>query len=132
MTSGRLAAADIPEAWDAKIAEYLGIEVPDVADGCLQDIHWSGGAMGYFPTYALGNVIAGQLWVRIRDDLPDLEQQLERGEFDPLRGWLRENIHRHGRKFMPSELVERVVGGPIDPKPLLDYLRTKYTEIYRL
>ncbi len=132
LTSGRLAAADVPEAWNAKIAEYLGIEVPDDADGCLQDIHWAGGAIGYFPTYALGNVVAGQLWVRIRSEIPDLEQQVERGEFGELRAWLREHIHRHGRKFMPRELVERVVGGPIDPKPLLDYLRDKYSEIYRL
>ncbi len=132
LTSGQLAAVDVPEAWDARIREYLGIEVPDVADGCLQDIHWSGGAIGYFPTYALGNVIAGQLWERIRVDLPDLEQQVERGEFGPLRDWLREHIHRHGRKLMPRELIERIVGGPIDPQPLLAYLRTKFGVIYGL
>jgi carboxypeptidase Taq len=132
LADGSLAAADVPEAWDARVKQYLGIDVPDIADGCLQDVHWSGGAIGYFPTYALGNVIAGQLWDRLRQDLPDLEPAIERGELGALREWLGENIHRHGRKFMPRDLVQRVVGGPIDPKPLLAYLRAKYGAIYGL
>jgi carboxypeptidase Taq len=132
LVTGRLAAADLPEAWDAKMAEYLGVEVPDVADGCLQDTHWATGAFGYFPTYALGNVISAQLWERIRDDIPELEELVERGDFAPLRDWLREHVHRHGRKFMPGELVERVVGGPIDPQPLLRHLRAKFGEMYAL
>ena len=99
--------------------------MPDVADGVLQDMHWSGGAVGYFPTYALGNVIGAQLWERIRADLPDLEGGIGAGECGPLRNWLRENVHRHGRKYMPKELVERVVGGPIDPEPYLRYLQGK-------
>src|SRR5207302_575427 len=89
LVSGRLAAADASEAWDAKVKEYLGIDVPDVADGVLQDMHWSGGSFGYFPTYALGNVISGQLWERIRGDLPGLDDQTRAGEFGDLRDWLR-------------------------------------------
>src|SRR5579859_696426 len=132
LVSGRLAPADAREAWDAKIDEYLGIDVPDVADGVLQDMHWSGGAIGYFPTYALGNVISGQLWERIRRELPDLDDQVRAGELGALHDWLRENIHRHGRKYMPGELLERVVGGGLDPQPLLGYLRAKFGAIYGL
>jgi carboxypeptidase Taq len=132
LVAGRLAPADAPEAWDAKIKEYLGIDVPDVADGVLQDMHWSGGAIGYFPTYALGNVVSGQLWDRIQRELPDLEDRVRAGEFGEFREWLRENVHRHGRKFLPRELLERMVGGGLDPQPLLRYLRTKFGAIYDL
>jgi carboxypeptidase Taq len=132
LITGRLAARDLPDAWDAKVAEYLGIEVPDVADGCLQDTHWASGAFGYFPTYALGNVVSAQLWARLRSEIADLEAQIQRAEFGPLREWLREHVHRHGRKYMPGELVERVVGGPLDPQPLLRHLRTKFGEMYEL
>ncbi|MGH3143650.1 MAG: carboxypeptidase M32 [Gaiellales bacterium] len=132
MITGRLAAADVPEAWDAKMHEYLGIEVPDVADGALQDSHWSGGSMGYFSTYALGNVVSAQLWLRISDEIPDVYEQIGRGEFAPLREWLREHVHQHGRKYMPQELLQRVTGSGLDPKPLLAYLRRKLGEIYAL
>jgi carboxypeptidase Taq len=132
LLSGRLRPVDLPEAWDAKMAEYLGVAVPDVADGCLQDTHWANGAFGYFPTYALGNILAAQLWERLRADLPDLDEEIEAGRFGPLRDWLREHVHRHGRKHMPHELVERVVGRPLDPQPLLRYLRVKLGEMYGL
>jgi carboxypeptidase Taq len=112
--------------------EYLGIDVPDVADGVLQDMHWSGGSFGYFPTYALGNVISGQLWQRIRSELPDLDDRARAGDFGDLRDWLRENVHRHGRKYLPGELLQRVVGGGLDPQPLLAYLRDKFGAIYGL
>jgi carboxypeptidase Taq len=132
LVNGELAAADASEAWDAKMQEYLGIDVPDVADGVLQDMHWAGGAIGYFPTYALGNVISAQLWERIRRELPDLDDSTRAGEFGELRDWLRENVHRHGRKYMPGELLERTVGGGLDPQPLLAYLRAKFGDIYGL
>ncbi len=132
MITGRLAAADIPEAWDAKMMEYLGVEVPDVADGALQDTHWSGGSIGYFSTYALGNVVSAQLWQRISKEIPDVYEQIGRGEFIQLREWLREHIHQHGRKYMPQELMQRVTGSKLDPKPLLAYLRGKLGEIYGL
>jgi len=132
LVNGELAPADAREAWDERIKQYLGIDVPDVADGVLQDMHWSGGAIGYFPTYALGNVIAGQLWDRIRPELPDLDDRARAGEFGDLREWLRENVHRHGRKYMPAEFLERTVGGGLDPQPLLAYLRAKFGAIYSL
>jgi carboxypeptidase Taq len=111
--------------------EYLGIEVPNDTEGVLQDVHWSGGSIGYFPTYALGNLISAQLWEKITDDLPDLHDAFEQGEFGPLRDWLREKLHRHGRKFTPGETLERVVGtSEIDPEPYVRHLREKLADIY--
>ena len=130
--SGELPLEDLPETWNARMEEYLGIEVPDDAHGVLQDVHWSGGAIGYFPTYALGNVISVQLWDQLRTDLPDLDSQFEQGEFGELGKWLRENLHRHGRKYTSREMLERIVGGPMDPAPYLRYLREKLGEIYGL
>src|SRR5256714_1224778 len=115
--AGRLALHDLPEAFEARMNEYLGIEVPDVRCGVLQDMHWADLTFGYFPTYSLGNVISVQLWERLRADLPELDQTLERGEYDDLREWLRESLHRHGRKFTPRETLERAAGGPIDAGP---------------
>jgi carboxypeptidase Taq len=129
---GRLRLADLPEAWNARTADYLGLDVPDDANGVLQDVHWAAGSFGYFPTYALGNVIAGQLWARITREISDLEERIGRGEFESLRGWLRENLHRHGNKFMPKELIERVFGGPMDVRPYLGQLRERAAEIYGL
>jgi carboxypeptidase Taq len=132
LVGDRLAPADASEAWDAKIEEYLGIDVPDVADGVLQDMHWSGGAIGYFPTYALGNVISGQLWERMQRELPDLTGQMRNAEFGELRAWLAEHVHCYGRTYMPRELLEREVGGGLDPQPLLRYLNEKFGAIYGL
>jgi carboxypeptidase Taq len=132
MITGRLAAADVPEAWDAKMLEYLGIEVPDVADGALQDAHWAGGSIGYFSTYALGNVVSAQLWQRISEEIPDVYEQIGRGEFGQLREWLRDHVHQHGRKYMPQELLQRITGSKMDPQPLVAYLRGKLGEIYAL
>jgi carboxypeptidase Taq len=127
---GRLDLRDLPEAWNARMRDYLGVEVPDDANGVLQDVHWAGGTFGYFPTYALGNVIAGQLWDRIASEIPDVGDQIARGELTGLREWLRENLHRHGNKFLPRELIERVVGGPVDVQPYLNQLRQRAAEIY--
>jgi carboxypeptidase Taq len=124
--SGSMALEELPEAWSARMREFLGVEVPDDAHGVLQDVHWSGGAMGYFPTYALGNVISLQIWQRVRDELPDLDDALAGGDPTPLGDWLREHVYRHGRKYTPKELLERVVGTPqIDPEPYIAYLREK-------
>ena len=99
--------------------EFLGIDVPDDAHGVLQDVHWSGGGMGYFPTYALGNVISLQIWQRVREELPDLDDQLAAGDALPLGDWLRDRLYRHGRKYTPKEMLERVAGTPqIDPEPV--------------
>jgi len=121
----------LPEEWNRRMWEYLGIEVPDDTTGVLQDVHWSGGSIGYFPTYALGNLISAQIWDRIAVELPDLPDAIEAGDFAPLRDWLRENLHRHGRKFTPAETLERVVGTQqIDPEPYVRYLREKLAGIY--
>jgi carboxypeptidase Taq len=130
--AGDVLLPDLPEAWNARVGEYLGIEVPDDRRGILQDMHWAGGHIGYFPTYALGNVISAQIWERIEADLPDLEQRFEQGDFSALREWLRDHLHVHGRKFTPAETLERVVGGGLDPEPYLRYLREKLGGIYGL
>ncbi len=124
-----IALADVPEAWNAKIKEYLGIDVPDDRRGVLQDVHWSGGGLGYFPTYSLGNVMSLQIWQRVRDAIPNLDEQFEQGEFGPLREWLRDNLHRYGRKFTPQETLQRVAGAPLDAGPYLGYLRDKVGEL---
>ena len=121
----------LPEEWNRRMWEYLGIEVPNDTLGVLQDVHWSGGSVGYFPTYALGNLISAQIWEKVTTDLPDLYDGFEQGEFAPLRDWLREHLHRYGRKFTPGETLERVVGtSQIDPEPYVRYLREKLAAIY--
>jgi carboxypeptidase Taq len=132
LMEGTLDVADLPEAWNAKFEEFLGIIPPDDSLGLLQDVHWSGGMIGYFPTYALGNLIAAQLWVRIEKDIPDLRGKIENRQFADLLGWLRENVHRHGAKFEPMELLTRVTGSGLTAQPYLEYLRAKFGEIYRL
>jgi carboxypeptidase Taq len=127
---GKLAVKDLPEAWNAKMQEYLGVTPPDDAQGVLQDIHWSWGLFGYFSTYALGNLVSVQLWEKIMQEIPDLPDQIRQGKFDALLGWLRTNIHVHGRKFMPQELVQKVTGSRIDPAPYMRYLKEKYSQIY--
>jgi carboxypeptidase Taq len=125
MLAGGVTPADLPEAFDAKLREYLGVEPAGVVDGVLQDVHWSDSNFGYFPTYAIGNVIAVQLWERATGDLLDLDREFERGEYGSLREWLREHVHRWGRALEPPELLERVVGRTLDPEPYLTYLRAK-------
>ncbi len=132
MIEGALEIKDLPDAWNEKMRAYLGVTPPNDAQGVLQDIHWSGGMMGYFSTYTLGNLISAQLWEKMSEAIPDLSEQIRNGKFDALLGWLRENVHRHGRKFKPQELVERATGSKITPEPYLRYLRTKYGEIYGL
>jgi carboxypeptidase Taq len=121
----RIMVKDLPEAWNARMDEYLGIEVPDDSRGVLQDMHWAGGGFGYFPTYSLGNVISVQIWERALEDLGDLDERFERGEFGELREWLTEHLYRMGRKFTPQETIERVTGSRIDSKPYVRYLREK-------
>jgi carboxypeptidase Taq len=129
MLAGEVTPADLPEAFDAKLREYLGVEPVDVVDGVLQDVHWAESDFGYFPTYALGNVIAVQLWDSATSELGDLDREFERGEFGALRDWLREHVHRWGRAFEPPDLLGRAVGGPLDPEPYLAYLQAKVEEL---
>jgi carboxypeptidase Taq len=125
LVSGRLAVKDLPEAWNTRFEELVGIPVPNDRLGVLQDSHWSGGSFGYFPTYLLGSVLSVQIWERAREALPDVEEQIERGELGELHAWLRENLYALGRRYTPAETIERVAGGPIDPQPYLRYLRDK-------
>jgi carboxypeptidase Taq len=116
---------ELPDLWNEMMDRYLHVDVPDDGQGVLQDVHWSRGGFGYFPTYSLGNVISVQIWERLREDVDDVDEQIARGEFGAIREWLRENLHRYGRKYTPAETLERAAGGPIDPEPYLRYLQGK-------
>jgi carboxypeptidase Taq len=123
----------LPEEWNRRMYDLLGVEVPDDTHGVLQDTHWAIGAIGYFATYALGNLISAQLWERITADLPGLEDDFEHGEFTALREWLRDHVHQHGRKFTPAETLDRAIGTKtIDPEPYVHYLQRKMAGIYGL
>jgi len=132
MIEGKLATKDLPQIWNEKMKEYLGIVPPNDALGVLQDVHWSGGMLGYFSTYALGNLVSAQLWEKINRDIPDLDEQFRKGKFDGLLGWLHSNIHQHGRKYDPQDLIQKVTGSRITPEPYVRYLTQKYSGIYGL
>jgi carboxypeptidase Taq len=128
LMEGKLAVDDLPHAWNDGMHRLLGLDVPDDAAGVLQDVHWGAGLIGYFPTYTLGNLMAAQLWETLRADLPEIDSELERGEFAPLREWLRERVHVHGRKLPPPELLARVTGQELAVEPFLRYLREKLAD----
>jgi carboxypeptidase Taq len=128
LIEGSLAVDDVPAAWDEGTERLLGLQVPSPVEGVLQDVHWSTGLIGYFPTYTVGNLVAAQLWDRLREDLPDIDMRIERGDFAPLREWLGEHVHTHGRKFPPRELLARITGSDLRVDPFLRYLRTKLAD----
>lgn len=132
LMEGSLRAKDAPEAWNEKFKAYLGILPPDDAHGILQDVHWSFGGFGYFPTYALGNLVSAQIWERMLQDLPDIEAQIAQAKFDGLLNWLREHVHVYGAKYEPQELVQKITGSSINPEPFMRYLKAKFGEIYSL
>ena len=132
LIEGTLAVSDLPEAWNARFKEYFGLDVDNDADGVLQDVHWSAGLIGYFPTYAIGNLIAGQLWELAHTQVPDLDERIAAGELTPLREWLIEHVHRHGAKFTTTELLEREGAGPIAVAPFMRYLKGKLGDVYGL
>jgi carboxypeptidase Taq len=127
-----LRVADLPAAWREKYRSYLGIEPPNDADGVLQDVHWSSGAIGYFPTYSLGNLYAAQLFEQAVHDLGDLHATFRLGDFGPLLEWLRKNIHSQGRLYSAAELVRRVTRQPLTHDALIRHLRQKFASLYRL
>lgn len=132
LVAGSLAVADLPERWNALYRDHLGVEVPDDRRGCLQDVHWACGLFGYFPTYTLGNLYAAQLAAAADAALGGTAALIGRGEFAPLVEWLRENVHRHGRRYDPAELCERATGRPLSTEPFFAYLEAKLTEVYGL
>lgn len=132
MVDGSIAIKDLPEIWNEKMRDYLGITPPNAALGVLQDIHWSYGSIGYFSTYALGNIISAQLWETVNKDIRGLDEQFRKGKFDELLGWLHEKIHVYGRKYDPQDLVQKVTGSKIDSAAYVRYLTKKYSDIYGL
>jgi carboxypeptidase Taq len=130
LLEGSLRVAELPDAWNARVRSYLGIEVPSDREGVLQDVHWSGVSFAIFPGYTLGNLMGAQLMERIRVEIPAVEGHIEKGEFGVLLRWLQSNVYRHGRKFTPNELMERVTGKPLSPEPWIAYVRKKFGALY--
>jgi carboxypeptidase Taq len=125
-----LSVADLPKAWAEGMKRLLGLTPPDDARGCLQDVHWSGGSFGYFPTYTLGNLYAAQFFAKARTELGDLDEQFRRGEFLPLKEWLNRKIHREGQRHRATDLAVAVTGEPLNPSYLLSHLTGKFGELY--
>lgn len=132
LIEGRLAVDELPGRWNEAMADYLGVTPPDDRRGVLQDVHWSGGMFGYFPSYALGNLYAAQIAGAAEREVPGLWNKVEAGQFSPIREWLREAVHRHGRVYLPEDLVRRVTGSGLSADPFLRYIRRKYGEVYGL
>ena len=131
LLAGTLVVADLPAAWNALARELLGLTPPDDRTGVLQDVHWSGGMFGYFPSYCLGNMMAAQLWYKVQADLPGLADDFAQGDFSRLLGWLRRRIHEQGRRHDTQELIKVVTGEPLTPRYLLRYLSERYLPLYR-
>jgi carboxypeptidase Taq len=132
LLEGELSVAGLPDAWNAKMEEYLGLRPESAAQGVLQDVHWSAGLFGYFPTYSIGNVLSVQLFEAALGHHPEIAGQIGDGEFGTLLGWLQENVYRHGSWYDPEDLIERTTGRPLDPEPYLRYLQNKFGELYGL
>jgi carboxypeptidase Taq len=132
LLENKLKVKDLPEAWNSKYQDYLGITPPDDAVGCMQDIHWSYGLIGYFPTYTLGNIMSVQLFEAAKKAHPDLEQDIKKGQFETLLGWLRQNVHEHGSRYLPQELLKKATGSELDSGPYVKYLNAKFRQLYNI
>jgi carboxypeptidase Taq len=132
LIEGSVEVDQLPDLWNAKYKSYLGIVVPDYAKGILQDIHWSHGSFGYFPTYSIGSFYAAQFFTQAKKEIPGLEKHIEKGELKPLLNWLREKIHRHGKYYTASELCEKITGEKLNFKYFMDYAKNKFGIIYDL
>jgi carboxypeptidase Taq len=126
LVEGRLKVNELPDAWNTRFYELFGLKVPDDRRGVLQDIHWSHGSLGYFPTYTLGNLNAAQLMIAAEKKIPGLQDQLAKGNYAPLLHWLRENVHQYGRRFLPADLMTRATGEPTQARYRVEYLKKKY------
>jgi carboxypeptidase Taq len=132
LAAGKVKVADLPQEWNDRFEASFGIRPPTDAVGVLQDIHWSGGMIGYFPTYALGNLLSAQYYNQAIRDVPSIPDDIASGRFDTLLGWLNDRIHRHGRKFTADELTRRITGEGIQSRDYIAYLEKKYAEVYGL
>jgi carboxypeptidase Taq len=132
LIEGRLQVKHAPDAWNAKVKEYLGLDVSQDRLGVLQDTHWAGGLIGYFPTYTIGNLASVQLFNKAVADVPSIPDDIAHGRFDTLLGWLRQNVHRQARKYLPADLIHIATGEPLSAKPYMAYLKHKYGELYDL
>lgn len=132
LIGGELEVADVPAVWNEQFHSYLGITPENDSQGCLQDIHWSAGLLGYFPTYALGKMYAAQFYNAAQAELGDLDALNTAGDFAPLKSWLNQNIHSRGQQYRAGELVKVVTGQELSPQPLIDHLKEKYSAIYHL
>jgi carboxypeptidase Taq len=130
LVAGDLTAKDVPGVWNEKFKTFFDLTPPNDAQGCLQDVHWSGGGIGYFPTYTLGNLFAAQFMEQAREDIGGLDDHFRHGEFDPLKNWLNEKIHRQGQRFHAPQLCEQVTGKPLSHQPLIRHLREKLGSLY--
>jgi carboxypeptidase Taq len=130
LLAGTMQPRDVPGVWNQKYKDYLGVDVPDDRRGCLQDVHWSFGLVGYFPTYTLGNLYAAQFWDTIKGQIGDLDQQIKRGDFTALKAWLNTNIHVHGRRYRASDLCKMITGKPLSADPFMKYLEGKIGAVY--
>jgi len=130
--NGDIKVSDVPALWNEKFQKYFGIKPDNDAKGCMQDVHWSAGLIGYFPTYTLGNLFAAQFFAKAKEDLGDLDSQFAAGDFGQLLGWLRKNIHSCGQRYRADDLVKKITGKPLSHQPLVEYLNVKYGELYKL
>jgi carboxypeptidase Taq len=130
--NGDICVDELPALWNKKYKEYLGVEPANDAEGILQDMHWSGGNFGYFPSYALGNLYSAQFLRALKKDLPDWSSRIAEGDFAPVQTWLKDHIHAHGSVYDPGVLVQKVTGEPLNAKYFIGYLNEKYGELYEL
>lgn len=130
MVSGAVSVDELPALWNQKYEEYLGITPPNDSEGLMQDVHWSEALIGYFPSYALGNLYGAQFYHQMKKDIPNVTEQIEAGDLTEIFNWLKTNVHEQGNLYTPAELVERVTGEPLNPQYFLDYLNEKYSRIY--
>jgi carboxypeptidase Taq len=128
--AGKLAIDELPQAWNEKYREYLGVEVEHDSEGVMQDTHWAGGAYGYFPSYALGNIYGGMMLEKLGEDAPDWKDAVMSGNIAVVKGWLVENVHRHGNLYDPADLIKKITGGELTVEPFLSYLDDKYSKLY--
>ncbi len=132
LIEGKIKVEDLSKLWNSKIKQYLGITVPKDAKGVLQDVHWSGGSIGYFPTYSLGNLYSAQFFAAVQKTIPNLYDQIADGNFKSIHQWLHKNIHQHGKFYTADQLVKKVTGESLNSKYFVEYIKNKYSELYQL